>query len=132
MILFAPGFWKRNPENVLFAGLLWVCFRGIVLWGLNHNGAAPAYAYGRGGVPPTFSTPGQLRTHTGSTPSDGLSSRMFGNAIGRGYPVFDNLIWFIAPGDGHVACAVVLFLAWRRDVLRGSALPWACLLIFAF
>ncbi|HEY5743590.1 MAG TPA: hypothetical protein VIS99_13730 [Terrimicrobiaceae bacterium] len=137
VILFAPGILEKETRRTF--AVCWIALgllaAGLYFWGLNHNGAAPAYAYGHEGVPPTFSTLEQLRTHTGSTLIQmGLFvAGMFGNAIGRGYPVFDNLILVHRAGVMvMLLAAVVLFLAWRRDVLRGSALPWACLLIFCF
>ena len=108
---------------------------GLYFWGLNHNSAAPAYAYGHQGVPPTFSTLEQLQAHPWSTLVQmGLFvAGMFGNAVGRGFPVYDNLMLVHRAGlVVMLLAAAVLYLAWRRDVLRGNALPWTCLLIFCF
>ena len=102
------GFGKGNPEAVC---RLLDCFgsarRGIVTPGSrSHNGAAPADAYGHEGVPPTFSTLEQLRTHTGSTLIQmGLFvAGMFGNAIGGVSGFRQSDPGSSRRGDGHVAC----------------------------
>ena len=80
---------------------------GLYFLGLGRNSAEPAYAYGHQGVPPTFSTFEQLKAHPGQTLVQmGLFIvGMFGNAVGRGFPVLDNLMLVRRAG------AVVLLLA---------------------
>ena len=58
---------------------------------------------------------------------------MFGNSIGRGFPVADNLVF------SHICGAIVLMFALIGLASRGGAacffndaLPWACLLLFTF
>jgi hypothetical protein len=137
VILFAPGILETATRRKF--AVRWIALgllaSGLYFWGLDHNSAAPAYAYGHQGVPPTFTTFEQLRTDPWSTLLQmGLFvAGMFGNAVGRGFPVLDNLMLVHRAGVIVLLLAAgVLFLAWRRDVLRASALPWACLLMFCF
>ncbi len=137
VIVFAPGILESGTRKAfawawLLLGLL---AAALYFWGLNHNSAVPAYAYGHQGVPPTFSTFELLRTHTWSTLVQmGLFvAGMFGNAVGRGFPVLDNLMLVHRAGAVVLILAAVgLYLAWRRGVLKESALPWVCLLVFCF
>ncbi len=137
VILFAAGILEKGTRRTF--AVSWIALgllaSGLYFWGLNHNSAAPAYAYGHQGVPPTFSTLEQLQAHPWSTLVQmGLFvAGMFGNAVGRGFPVYDNLMLVHRAGlVVMLLAAAVLYLAWRRDVLRGNALPWTCLLIFCF
>jgi hypothetical protein len=137
VIFFAPGILEEGARRKfavswIVLGLLAV---GLYFHGLDHNSAAPAYAYGHEGVPPTFSTFQQLRERPGQTLLQmGLFIvGMFGNAVGRGFPVFDNLMLVRRAGELVLLIALAgLYAAWRKGVLRGRALPWACLLLFAF
>jgi hypothetical protein len=137
VILFAPGILKEGTRrrfviSWIFLGLFAV---GLYFLGLDRNAAHPAYAYGHQGIPPTFSTFDQLRAQPGQTLIQmGLFIvGMFGNAVGRGFPVLDNLMLVRRAGGVVLLLALVgLCAAWRKDALRGAALPWACLLLFSF
>ncbi len=137
VILFAPGILEEEVRRKFAVGwlALGLLAAGLYFHGLNHNSADPAYAYGHQGVPPTFSTLEQLRAHPGTTLSQmGLFVvGMFGNAIGRGFPVLDNLM--LARRAGAVVLLLALvwaYMAWKRGALRERALPWVCLLLFSF
>jgi hypothetical protein len=104
-------------------------------WGLEHNSAAPDYAYGHEGVPPTISTLREL----GERPVDTILRMglfilgVFGNSIGRGFPVADNLVFSQICGAIALILAVVgLSMAWRRGLFFNRSLPWAALLQFTF
>ena len=137
VILFAPGILKEGTRrrfavSWVFLGLLAV---GLYFLGLQRNAAEPAYAYGHQGIPPTFSTFEQLWAHPGQTLIQmGLFIvGMFGNAVGRGFPVLDNLMLVRRAGAAVLLLAILgLCVAWRKDALRGRALPWASLLLFSF
>jgi hypothetical protein len=87
--------------------------------GLEQNAAAPDYAYGQIGVPPTLSTLQQLRDDPVSTLSRmgrfilGVS----GNAISRRFPVADNLAFARSFGAGPSCC----FWPSPGSELRGGA-----------
>ncbi len=137
VILFAPGILDERVRRKFAVswtvlGLLAV---GLYFNGLDDNSAAPAYAYGHEGVPPTFSTFQQLKEHPGQTlVKMGLFILgMFGNAVARGFPVLYNLMLVRRAGAVVLLLALAgLYAAWRKGVLRKRALPWACLLLFAF
>ena len=58
---------------------------------------------------------------------------MFGNAVGRGFPVLDNLMLVRRAGTGvFVACPGRLVRGLEAGCAERTALPWACLLIFSF
>jgi hypothetical protein len=58
---------------------------------------------------------------------------MFGNAIGRGFPVANNLVFSSLCGAIVLLLAVIgLVVAWKRGLFLHYALPWACLLLFTF
>jgi hypothetical protein len=137
VILFAPGILEERTRRAFAVSWLVLGLLAVALYfhGLNHNAAAPAYAYGREGVPPTFSTLEQLRAHPAATllQMGSFIVGMFGNAVGRGFPVLDNLMLVRRAGAAVLLLAFIcLFAAWRKGVVRGPALPWACLLFFSF
>jgi hypothetical protein len=137
VILFAPGILEEGTRRkfVLSWVVLGLFAVGLYFYGLGHNSAEPAYAYGHQGVPPMLSTFEQLKTHPWPTLVQmGLFIvGMFGNAVGRGFPVLDNLMLVRRAGTAVLLLALVsLCVAWRKDALRGRALPWACLLLFSF
>jgi hypothetical protein len=94
VILFAPGILEKGTRRKF--AVSWVALgllaAGLYFHGLDRNSAEPAYAYGHQGIPPTFSTFEQLRAHPWPTLVQmGLFIvGMFGNAVGRGFPVLDN------------------------------------------
>ena len=58
---------------------------------------------------------------------------MFGNAMGRGFPVANTLVFSYVCGAIVLALAVIaLIVAWKRGLFFRYALPWACLLLFTF
>ncbi len=58
---------------------------------------------------------------------------MFGNSIARGFPVADELILtYICGTIVLILAGIGLAVAWRRGLFLNKALPWACLLFFAF
>ena len=125
VILFAPGILETATRRKFAVG--WIALSllasGPYFWGLDHNSAAPAYASGHEGVPPTFTTFEQLRTHPWSTliQMGVFVAGMFGNAVGRGFPVLDKSHAGSSRGGyGPVACRWRLVLACRRDVLRSA------------
>jgi hypothetical protein len=137
VILFAPGILKEGTRRKFAVSwfALGLLAAGLYFHGLDRNSAEPAYAYGHQGIPPTFSTFEQLRAHPWPTLVQmGLFIvGMFGNAVGRGFPVLDNLMLVRRAGTGVLLLALVgLYAAWRKDALRTGALPWACLLLFSF
>ena len=137
VILFAPGILKEGTRRKFAVSwfALGLLAAGLYFHGLDRNSAEPAYAYGHQGIPPTFSTFEQLRAHPWPTLVQmGLFIvGMFGNAVGRGFPVLDNLMLVRRAGAVVLLLALVgLYAAWRNDALRERALPWACLLLFSF
>ena len=125
VILFAPGILKEGTRrrfavNWVFLGLLAV---GFYFLGLQRNAAEPAYAYGHQGIPPTFSTFEQLWAYPGQTliQMGVFIVGMFGNAVGRGFPVLDNLILVRRAGAAVLLLAILgLCFAWRKNALRGA------------
>ena len=96
VILFAPGILDEGARRKFAVswsvlGLLAV---GLYFHGLDQNSAAPAYAYGHEGTPPTLSTFQQLRERPAQTLLQMVLFivGMFGNAVGRGFPVVDDLM----------------------------------------
>jgi hypothetical protein len=137
VILFAPGILEKGVRRKFAVSwtVLGLLAMGLYFHGLDQNSAAPAYAYGHEGIPPTFSTFQQLRERPAQTLLQMVLFivGMFGNAVGRGFPVFDNLMLVRRAGALVLLIALAgLYAAWRKGVLRGRALPWACLLLFAF
>ena len=137
MILFAPGILTKAARRNF--AIAWVALGALALAlyfrGLEHNAAAPDYAYGHEGVPPTMSTLRQLQAH----PADTIFRMglfmlgMFGNSIARGFPVSSNLVFIRICGSIVLILAVIgLVVAWRRRLFLNRALPWACLLLFTF
>ena len=137
IILFAPEILTKSARRNF--AVAWVVLGAVAItfyfWGLEHNSAAPDYAYGHEGVPPTMSTLREFQEHPSNTILRmGLFIiGMFGNSIARGFPVADNLAF------SEIFGAIVLFLAlvglamaWRRGLFFHRALPWACLLLFTF
>jgi hypothetical protein len=123
---------KRFAGSWLTLGLLAV---GLYFWGLENNSAQPAYAYGHKGVPPTFDTFEQIRENPWPTLVHmGLFiAGMLGNAVGRGFPVLDNLMLVHRVGVAVLLLASIgVFMAARFNLLRGRALPWTSLLFFSF
>ena len=137
VILIAPGILEERARRKFAVSWSVLGLLAVALYfhGLHHNAAAPAYAYGHDGVPPTFSTLEQLRAHPWSTllQMGSFIIGMFGNAVGRGFPVLDNLMLVRRAGAAVLLLAFICLLAaWRKGALRGPALPWACLLLFSF
>jgi hypothetical protein len=137
VIVFAPGiFAKEARKNFAIAWLLLGALAVTLYFrGLEHNSAAPDYAYGHEGVPPTMSTLHQLQEHPLETTfrMGRFVIAMFGNAIGRGFPVANNLVFSSLCGAIVLLFAVIgLVVAWKRDLFLHYALPWACLLLFTF
>ncbi len=137
VILLAPGILEERARRKFAVSWSVLGLLAVALYfhGLHHNAAAPAYAYGHNGVPPTFSTFEQLRAHPWSTllQMGSFIIGMFGNAVGRGFPVLDNLMLVRRAGATVLLLAFICLLAaWRKGALRGPALPWACLLLFSF
>jgi hypothetical protein len=137
VVLFAPGILGEGARRKFAIGWSVLGLLAVALYfhGLHHNAAAPAYAYGHQGVPPTFSTLEQLRAHPWSTllQMGSFIVGMFGNAVGRGFPVLDNLMLVRRAGAAVLLLAFIcLFAAWGKGAFKGPALPWACLLFFSF
>jgi hypothetical protein len=137
VILWAPGILEERARRKFAVSwmVLGIVSAGLYFYGLNQNSAPPAYAYGHEGIPPMFSTFELLRADPGKTLVEmGLFIvGMFGNAVGRGFPVLDNLMLVRRAGAAVLLLALVgLGVAWRKNALKGRALPWACLLLFSF
>jgi hypothetical protein len=137
IILFAPEILTKRTRRSF--AIAWVLLGAVAMtfyfWGLQHNSAAPDYAYGHEGVPPTMSTLRELEEHPANTILRmGLFILgMFGNSIARGFPVADNLVFTQICGAIVLILALVgLAMAWRRGLFFNRALPWACLLLFTF
>ena len=137
VILFAPDILRKGVRRNF--AVAWVVLGAVAMtfyfWGLEHNSAAPDYAYGHEGVPPTMSTLRELHEHPANTVLRmGLFILgMFGNSIARGFPVADNLVF--TQICGAIVLTLALFglaMAWRRGLFFNRALPWACLLLFTF
>ena len=109
VILFAPDILRKGVRRNF--AVAWVVLGTVAVtfyfWGLEHNSAAPDYAYGHEGVPPTMSTLRELHEHPANTVLRmGLFILgMFGNSIARGFPVADNLVFT------QICGAIVLTLA---------------------
>ena len=103
--------------------------------GLEHNSAAPDYAYGHEGVPPTISTLRQLQEDTcKDNPSNGPVHvehvRKFRRAR---ISCLNNLVFSQICGLIVLILAFAgLTVAWRRNLFFNRGLPWACLLLFTF
>jgi hypothetical protein len=137
VILFAPGILPAGARRNFAIAWAVVGVAAVARYflGLEQNAAAPDYAYGHIGVPPTLSTLQQLRDDPVSTLSrmGRFILGMFGNAISRGFPVADNLLLAQSFGAVVLLLAVAgLGAAWRRGFFAHRALPWACLLLFTF
>ena len=137
IILFAPDIVSRSARRKF--ALAWIALGALAVTlyfrGLEHNSAAPDYAYGHEGVPPTLSTLRLLQEQPFSTISRmGLFMLgMFGNSIARGFPVSSNLAFSQICGLTVLVLAVIgLAVAWRRGLFFDRALPWTCLLLFTF
>ena len=137
VILFARDILRKGVRRNF--AVAWVLLGTVAVtfyfWGLEHNSAAPDYAYGHEGVPPTMSTLRELHEHPANTVLRmGLFILgMFGNSIARGFPVADNLVF--TQICGAIVLTLALFglaMAWRRGLFFNRALPWACLLLFTF
>ena len=116
VILFAPDILAKGARRNF--AIAWVVLGALAVtlyfWGLEHNSAAPDYAYGHKGVPPTMSTLHLLHEHPANTIFRmGLFILgMFGNSIARGFPVSSNLVF------SQICGAIVLILA--ADRARGG------------
>ncbi|MGB9277523.1 MAG: hypothetical protein WCC08_20070, partial [Terrimicrobiaceae bacterium] len=137
VILFAPDILRKGVRRNF--AVAWVLLGTVAVtfyfWGLEHNSAAPDYAYGHEGVPPTMSTLREFHEHPANTVLRmGLFILgMFGNSIARGFPVADNLVFTQICGAIVLTLALLgLAMAWRRGLFFNRALPWACLLLFTF
>jgi hypothetical protein len=137
IILFAPGILSKGVRKNF--AIAWIALGALALTlyfrGLEHNAAAPDYAYGHEGVLPTVSTLRQLQEHPANTVFRmGLFMLgMFGNSIARGFPVSSNLVFTQICGSIVLILALMgLVVAWRRRLFSNRALPWACLLLFTF
>jgi hypothetical protein len=137
IVLFAPGILDKAARRNFALGWIAVGALALTLYfrGLEQNSAAPDYAYGHQGVPPTLSTLQQLQEDpAGTIFRMGLFVLgMFGNSIARGFPVYNNLVF------SQICGLIVLLLAgiglvatWRRGLFLNRGLPWACLLLFTF
>jgi hypothetical protein len=136
-VLFAPDILGKTARRNF--AIAWFVFGTIAItlyfWGLEHNSAAPDYAYGHEGVPPTISTLRQLQEGPAQTllRMGRFILAMFGNSIGRGFPVANNLVFSVICGAVVLMLAVTgLAVAWRRGLLINRALPWVCLMLFTF
>lgn len=112
----------------LAAGLLYA-------HGLWHNSADPSYAYLHHGVPPTSSTLALLRADPlGTLGKMGqFALAMFGNALGRGFPVPSNLRLAIALGALLLVAGVgFLLVLSRRGLLAGPRFAFAALFAHGF
>jgi hypothetical protein len=120
IILFAPDILSKGARRNF--AIAWIALGALAVTlyflGLEHNSAAPDYAYGHEGVPPTLSTLRLLQEQPFNTISRmGLFMLgMFGNSIARGFPVSSNLVF------SQICGSIVLI----------CALPWACVLLFTF
>ena len=137
IILFAPRILDKAARRNFATAWLILGVLAVALYfrGLEHNSAAPDYAYGHEGVPPTMSTLRQLQEDTGKTISRMalFMLSMFGNSIARGFPVSNNLVFSQISGLILLILAFVgLTAAWRRNLFFNRGLPWACLLLFTF
>lgn len=103
--------------------------------GLQHNSADPVYAYGHEGVPPTFSTLKLVATDPVKGVADILrfAVAMFGNAISRGFPAADSVIFSRICGAAVLALAVVAWMRMRSKHLnRGAFLAAAVVALHGF
>lgn len=136
IILLAPGILSELARRRFAVGWLLLGLLAAVLYfyGLDHNSAAPAYAYGHQGVPPIFSTFEQLRAHPAATVAQMgfFITGMFGNDIARGLPVLDNLVLVRRAGAVLALAFLFGYAAWRKGAFKQRALPWVCLLFFSF
>ena len=109
VIVFAPGILAKEARKNFAIAWLLLGALAVTLYfrGLEHNSAAPDYAYGHEGVPPTMSTLHQLQEQPLQTSlhMGRFVIAMFGNAMGRGFPVADTLVF------SYVCGAIVLALA---------------------
>jgi len=137
VILFAPDILRKGARKKF--AIAWAVIGAVAVtlyfWGLEHNSAAPDYAYGHQGIPPTMSTFRLLQEN----PADTIFRMgrfilgMFGNSVARGFPVADNLVFSQICGAIMLILALIgLAAAWRRGLFLNRALPWACLLLFTF
>jgi hypothetical protein len=137
VIVFAPGILAKEARKNFAIAWLLLGALAVTLYfrGLEHNSAAPDYAYGHEGVPPTMSTLHQLHEHPLQTTlrMGRFVIAMFGNSIARGFPVANNLVFSYFCGAIVLLLAVIgLTVAWKRGLFVRFALPWACLLLFTF
>ena len=137
VIVFAPAILAKDARKNFAIAWLVLGAVAVTLYfrGLEHNSAAPDYAYGHEGVPPTMSTLYQLHENPAQTTfrMGRFVIAMFGNAIGRGFPVANNLVFSYVCGAIVLLLAVIgLVVAWKRGLFLHYALPWACLLLFTF
>jgi hypothetical protein len=137
LILFAPGVLAKGARRSF--AMAWIVLGALAValyfWGLQRNSAAPDYAYGHKGIPPTMSTLRLLHEQPANTIFRmGLFILgMFGNSVSRGFPVPSNLVFSQICGSlVLVMAAIGLVVAWRRGLFLDRALPWACLLLFTF
>ena len=137
IILFAPDILSKGARRNF--AIAWIALGALAVTlyflGLEHNSAAPDYAYGHEGVPPTLSTLRLLQEDAFNTISRmGLFVlSMFGNSIARGFPVSNNLVFTQICGSIVLILAFIgLAVALRRGLFFNRALPWACLLLFTF
>ena len=135
--MFAPGVLAKGARRNF--AIAWIVLGALAVtlyfWGLEHNSAAPDYAYGHKGVPPTTSTLRLLRERPANTifRMDLFILGMFGNSVARGFPVTSNLAFSQICGSiVLIVAAIGLTVAWRRGLFLNRALPWACLLLFTF
>ena len=112
VIVFAPGILAKEARKNFAIAWLLLGALAVTLYfrGLEHNSAAPDYAYGHEGVPPTMSTLHQLQEQPLQTSlhMGRFVIAMFGNAMSRGFPVADTLVF------SYVCGAIVLALAIDR------------------
>jgi len=137
VIVFAPDILAKQARKKFAIAWLVLGAVAVTLYfrGLEHNSAAPDYAYGHEGVPPTMSTLHELRENPAQTTfrMGRFVIAMFGNAVGRGFPVANNLVFSSLCGAIVLLLAVIgLVVAWKRGLFFDYALPWACLLLFTF
>ena len=137
VIVFAPGILAKEARKNFAIAWLLLGALAVTLYfrGLEHNSAAPDYAYGHEGVPPTMSTLHQLQEQPLQTSlhMGRFVIAMFGNAMSRGFPVADTLVFSYVCGAIVLALAIVgLTVAWKRGLVFRYAIPWVCLLLFTF
>ena len=121
------------------AGAGWA-FSGLLagflyLHGLWQNSADPSYAYLHEGVPPTSSTLALLRADPlGTLGKMGqFALAMFGNALGRGFPVESNLRFAMAVGLVLLVAGVAFWVVLaRRGRLDGARFAFAALFAHGF